>query len=93
MCLLCRPDGDFHNWIERVSNITAACLFATAICWFVFPWYASDDQLLHLAEAYKNSAGIIDGIWDAFVDNCKNIAEVPLQCLSILSKMMYKTNI
>ena len=81
---ICRPGQDFHNWKARVSNIIAGAVFATAVCWFLLPWYASDDQLLHLGEAYVNAAELIDSIYQVFIENCQNIAEVMLRFIELI---------
>lgn len=81
--LVYRPGDDFRTWIERVANIVVCGLFATAMSWFILPWYASDNQLLQMGEALQNSAQFVSEVYAALQTSGKEAFKVNLPNVSV----------
>lgn len=62
----CTPGSDWELWKARVLNIMCGCLLAMGISWLILPWYASDEHLSFLADAYVSSADVMDSCYLAF---------------------------
>ena len=55
------------------------CAVAMAIIWAVLPWYASDEHLALLADAYEAAGDLVAQFYTAFYAACKAAAEVSRQ--------------
>ena len=48
------------------------------VSWLVLPWYASDEHLANLADAYVNAGRCVQGFYESFHAIGKAAAEVGL---------------
>ena len=63
-------------WKARVLNIICGCCLAMGISWLILPWYASDEHLCQLADAYKNAGHLVKDFYACFYETGRAAAEV-----------------
>lgn len=60
----------------RLTNIVIGSCVGMAVCWFVLPWYGTDEQLEKLAEALAAAGRATSAFYSAFHQACQADAEV-----------------
>ena len=76
LCCHARPGSDWRLWKARVLNIICGCCLAMTISWLVLPWYASDEHLAQLSDAYTAAGKLVQKFYDTFHATGKAAAEV-----------------